>query len=269
MISYIINLDRSIERFSFVAKQFDDLGVVYERISAVDASATGIVFENYQRDYSIWPRLYPPEIACFLSHVICWKKIAAGSDAYGAVFEDDIILSSTIRLFLMDIDIPSKVDVLKIETFLCELTLERFGSVKVLGERAYKLNKFHPGTAGYIISKSSASKLLKKIEAGINCPVDHFLFDTKINYNNGVNVYQLSVGLCVQDDRLNYEKDHFTSEITQRSSDDWGSHNVVKPQIIKEQRFLKKIIRESRRFYSKIHNNVRYFKVEYIEFSEG
>lgn len=266
MISYIINLDRSTERISFVAKQFDELGVEYERVSAVDAVSLGAVVEGYQRNFNDWPRLYPPEVACFLSHVICWRRIASGSDAYGAVFEDDIILSPKILPFLKSHNLPSKIDVLKIETFLCELSLKRFDSVRVQGEKAYRLNSFHPGTAGYIISKSSASKLLKIIEAGINCPVDHFLFDNNVNFKNSINVFQLSIGLCVQDDRFNFECSHFKSEIKQRSSDDWKSHSIVKPQPIKERRFFKKIPREVRRLYSKLKNKIKYFTVEYIDF---
>lgn len=262
MISYIVNLDRSTERFRFVAKQFDKLGIVYERISAVDAEALGIVVEDYQRNVSDWPKLYPPEVACFLSHVICWKKIATGTDDYGAIFEDDIVVSSEIGTYLSSKIIPRGVDVLKIETFMYEVKFSRFGGVRVGGNMAFRAASFHPGTAGYILSKTAARRLLKLYEGGINCPVDHFLFDKKFAVSSSLGVFHLFNALCVQEDRLNIDDPIFSSQIEVRSVNDIESVNLTPTK----KTIIEKLYREIKRLYIKLLNKIKYFKLKNVTF---
>ena len=260
MISYIINLDRSVERFRFVASQFDQLGVPYERISAVDAGSACIRVEDYQRNFSDWPKLYPPELACFLSHVICWKQIASGVDDYGAVFEDDIVISSEIGRYLSSKIIPRRVDVLKIETFMYEVKFSRFSRVRVGDNIAFRAASFHPGTAGYILSKYAAQRLLKIYEGGINCPVDHFLFDKNFAVSSSLGVFHLFNALCVQEDRLNIDNPVFSSQISLRSVDDIKCEKFISKKKTK----IEKLLREIKRIYNKFVNKIKYFTVSYV-----
>lgn len=260
MISYIINLDRSVERFRFVASQFDQLGVPYERISAVDAGSAGVIVEDYQRNFSDWPKLYPAEVACFLSHVICWKKIASGADDHGAIFEDDILISSQIGTYLTSKVIPKEVDLLKIESFMYEVKFSRFGGVRVGSNMAFRAASFHPGTAGYILSKTAAQRLLKMYEGGINCPVDHFLFDKNFAVSRSLGVFHLSNALCVQEDRLNVDNPVFTSQIAVRSVDDIKCANLMN----NKKTVIQKIFREIKRIYTSVVNKFKYFTVSQV-----
>lgn len=261
MLSYIINLDRSVERFRFVASQFDQLGAPYERVSAVDASSACIRVEDYQRNFSDWPRLYPPEVACFLSHVICWKQIASGADDYGAVFEDDILVSSQLGSYLTSKIIPKEVDLLKIESFMYEVKFSRFGRVRVGSNMAFRAASFHPGTAGYILSKTAAQRLLELYEGGINCPVDHFLFDKNFAVSGSLRVFHLINALCVQEDRLNIDNPVFSSQIAVRSVDDIKCENFT----IKKKTKIEKFFREINRVYFKSVNKIKYFTVSYVD----
>lgn len=248
MQAYIINLDRSKDRYAFVSKQFVDLAISHMRISAVDKNSQG-GFEHLQTDCRYWPRLFEAEFACFLSHLKCWEEIAAGDDSYGAVFEDDVILSGDLKKYFSVDGMPKGVDILKIETFNCPVKINKLGSLGFFDRKAVKLVSFHPGSAGYLLSKSAAQRLLELSRSGINCPVDHFLFDPKFDVMKQFNVRQLMEGLAIQQDRLIGGKQIFISEIVQRSSS-----NIVYLEKIKlpfNKKFKREFMRIFNRFYHK------------------
>ena len=249
MQAYVINLDRSKDRYAFVSKQFVELGIAHSRISAVDKNIL-LNFECLQTDYRYWPRLFKAELACFLSHIKCWEDIAAGDDSYGAVFEDDVILSSDLTRYFSIDGMPENVDILKIETFYSPVKVNKLGSLVVLDRKAVKLVSFHPGSAGYILSKPAAKRLLDISRNGINCPVDHFLFDPKFDVMRQFKVWQLMDGLAVQQDRLAGREQIFASEIAQRSSSNLKCLEKIKLPL--KRKVKREIMRIFNRFYYKI-----------------
>lgn len=105
MKSYIINLERSKDRWGFMEKQFVEKGLAFERVDAIDGSKFD---EEFLKD-NLQPMsktkcveihcLTPSELACNLSHAKALDLIANGEDEYGAVFEDDIYLSHKAVFF--------------------------------------------------------------------------------------------------------------------------------------------------------------------------
>ena len=109
----LINPDRGPDRLPFMPDQFDSLKsramrparVELVRVPAVDAThsamlrrlrvTTGIFVPSSRGIFRISLRrgLSKAEIACFLSHRECGRRIAEGPDAFGAVFEDDVVFS--------------------------------------------------------------------------------------------------------------------------------------------------------------------------------
>jgi hypothetical protein len=100
---YVINLDRSKQRWKAMELQFalQDLPVI--RYSAFD----GRTLETSEEIALVHPEALASarrgkrkthddhnygSIGCFLSHMAVWKKIVASSRPYGVVFEDDIRL---------------------------------------------------------------------------------------------------------------------------------------------------------------------------------
>jgi glycosyl transferase family 25 len=186
----VINLGRSTDRLAEVTVEFARIGVPFERIAAVDARTDPLSFP-------VSSRLTKPEIACFLSHRKCWQLIADGADQYGAVFEDDAAFKSDAGPLLSnDSWVPRDSDIVKLETMFGQVRLGRIASIGN-GYAIGRLVGEHLGTAGYIISKVAAQKLLGRIKY-LKEPIDLTLFSPNSLTFAFNKTYQLTPALCVQ-----------------------------------------------------------------------
>jgi len=98
----VINLDRSRDRLAHVTAEFARIGVAFERVAAIDARDRPDLAEMPQGKKQL--RMADGEIACLLSHKRCWSMIAAGEDAYGAIFEDDVVFADNAGALLTNVD---------------------------------------------------------------------------------------------------------------------------------------------------------------------
>lgn len=93
---YLINLDRSPGRLEKCEALFDSAGLAYQRFPACDwLNLSPMEIRKYVSDQPplfAKSRISLPEIACFLSHVSIWRKIAVGPAPMAFVFEDDFSL---------------------------------------------------------------------------------------------------------------------------------------------------------------------------------
>ena len=91
---YIINLDRSKDRFEVVARSAESVGLDYHRISAVDGSKIDIQHspeidvKRFRRRHG--KNILPGEAGCYLSHLRVLSVIANGEDPYAVIAEDDV-----------------------------------------------------------------------------------------------------------------------------------------------------------------------------------
>jgi len=259
MQAYIINLDRSKDRYTFVKNQFDKFDIQHNRIAAVDKECSDN-FAHMQTDCTKWPALYDAEIACFLSHIKCWEIIARGEANCGAIFEDDVLISKDLKNVFSHAELPSDIDILCIESFNCSVKLKKYGSIDFSDRKAEALVDFQPGSAGYILTKSAAKRLLELSSQGINCPVDHFLFDPNFAVMKSLNVRQLNAGLVIQQDRLCVENPVFESEVGLRSS---SNLMLLKRTPLS---FHKKVKREILRILNKMYLKFFTKELSQIEF---
>jgi glycosyl transferase family 25 len=193
MSNFIINLDRTPDRLDFMARQFVDLGLSFERVKAIDALCDPL--PNGPR----WRMLRQTEIACFLSHRDCWARIAAGAADYGCIFEDDVTLAPSAGEILRDgWAWPTGLDVVKLEAFPMPARLSR----KILQSPApfviRRLHSLHLGAAGYAVSRQGAARLLRVFETGVLEPADTFLFSPHSPFFRGARIGQLLPALCIQ-----------------------------------------------------------------------
>lgn len=199
MKSYVINLNRSSDRLSFMSAQFAAYELPFERVEAVD----GRLFSNdelatYSQMSQNWPDpLGAAEIGCFLSHRKCLEKAANSDEAFTAIFEDDVTLSKGAALLLSsDKWIPSDADIVKIEASGHEVLISR----PVVIEDQYavtRLRSRHLLTGGYVVSRSGAQRLLKLMNK-VPAPIDHFLFDPEDGPFNEFDMYQVTPAICWQ-----------------------------------------------------------------------
>lgn len=187
----VINLDRSPARLAHVTAAFSRIDVAFDRVAAIDGLIRPEIAE-------MSPNLSLSEIGCFLSHRACWQIVANGDDAYGAIFEDDVILTETAgRLLADDGWIPSDANIVKIETVFKKTVIAMKQIHAGQGHVLHRLHGFHWGSGGYIVSRQAARDLLAATSNN-DLPIDHIIFDQATATSASKVIYQLSPALCAQ-----------------------------------------------------------------------
>ena len=256
MQNFVINLDSSVLRLQKVTEEFSSMGMKTTKVQAVDAGSIVEFVNKKHMFYDNYHILTMPEIACFLSHRKCWEIIVDSDDEYGSVFEDDIILSNASGLYLNNTDwINSKIDLIKLETFNDVTCMRRWGSKSALSRKLFRLGDFHTGSAGYIISKKHAKKILDLTNNYMPCPIDHFLFNPMWTTLRHDKIYQVVPAVCIQEDRM----------VNNNESSTIGVRSALVTDKKNKKTFFKKIMREFNRPFKKIYKFLflRYFIVPF------
>ncbi len=97
--TYVINLDRSADRWQRIHHNLSDLGVAHQRVDAIDAQAHSLDDSGYNATRNMAEYFLPlknAEVACYMSHLKALKQFLADpSVEYGLVLEDDVELLET------------------------------------------------------------------------------------------------------------------------------------------------------------------------------
>ncbi|MCT2580514.1 MAG: glycosyltransferase family 25 protein [Mesorhizobium sp.] len=200
MKSYIINLDRSPGRMQRMADRLNSIGAAFERVPAVDGRllSDAEIADVYKPIAGV-AAMTPEEVGCFLSHRKCWERIASGPDAYGCVFEDDMLISKRAGLFLVEEAswVPRDADLVKVETVVGRVWLDRTVLALRDGFELARLRSFSFGSGGYILSKTAAERLLAMTRV-FSDAVDHVKFNPACGIAGSLKSYQMIPALSVQ-----------------------------------------------------------------------
>lgn len=199
MKCFLINLERSPDRLVAMENIFGAAGIVFERAIAIDGkqlSEAALQASTVARhDYR---PLTASEVGCFLSHRACWERIAAGPDAFAAVFEDDIAFSRNGASCLKEsVWIPADADVVKLETYVEKVWVDKKPVAKLVDYSIRRLRSIHWGTAGYVISRTCAARLVNSTNT-FSVTVDDALFNPKYRALRTIVAYQMVPALCIQ-----------------------------------------------------------------------
>lgn len=203
MLSFLINLDRSLERLEFFTEQASRLGVTFERISAVD----GRLLSAEQLQQAVADRFeFQPlnrgEIGLFMSHKLAWQKLVDSGEPHAAVFEDDVVLSPRMKAVMQSIDGELRdFDVIKLETTLRRVVCRRAEQRLSCGNTLRQLLSWHGGTAGYVVSAGCARRLLKLREK-LADPIDQVMFNPMSAVSSQLRILQLEPAACIQKEIL-------------------------------------------------------------------
>ncbi|WP_299131776.1 glycosyltransferase family 25 protein [uncultured Amaricoccus sp.] len=195
MRAWVINLDRSPDRWAFSEAQGARLALDLTRVAAVDGQAI---------PDALHAELCPPgrrgvritkyELACYLSHLTAWEALVATGASHGVVFEDDIQLADDAADFLDATGwLPAGADLVKLTANKRRAKLSLRASPTLNGRALRRLHSPTIDSAGYVISAAHAGRLLAQPRR-FSRPVDRALFDPA----TGASVYQLDPGLCAQ-----------------------------------------------------------------------
>jgi glycosyl transferase, family 25 len=225
MKSYVINLKQDVARMDVINARFQELGLPYERIDAVDGrQMSDAAFDSFARARQLkdggWGR---GQAGCFLSHYRVWEQIARGTVPYAAVFEDDVHLAESIsEVFKDDSWLPDAFDIVRLETSTNRVLLDR-RIVHQVGDRSlHRLRSASWCAGAYILSRAAARKILAIPPARHNS-VDHFLFSFEsTSVARELTIYQISPALATQDKFLEQKTAAlgFTSNIEAHSLKD-------------------------------------------------
>jgi glycosyl transferase family 25 len=188
----VINLERSKDRLEHITAVFQERNLVFIRVLGVDGSILRRKDFRFLTSKRNWPlKLTYAEVACFLSHRECLRLIGEGPDAYGAIFEDDIILSPNAPVFLKQSSwIPFDTDMIKLDTAGISCLIGRVIAKLEGGYSLAPLMSKHYCAAGYIVSKRCAQWLYKNIEYAI-APIDEIYFNPDCDIMHRLNIYQM------------------------------------------------------------------------------
>lgn len=161
---YVINLNRSEDRLRLIKAQMQNLGLEFVRVEAIDGSklAESELKSRNAEQIVCMPFLrcrLLNEVACNLSHAKALELIANGEDEYGAVLEDDALLSEDAARFLRDSSwIPANTALVKIDNGLKKMLLRHESRIDNEYE-LYNCLSTNYGAVGYIISRQAARYL--------------------------------------------------------------------------------------------------------------
>lgn len=221
MKAYLINLDRSPERLALFTQQARNSGIAFTRLPAVDgrnldaAKLAAAVSPTYE-----FHPINAAEAGLFMSHRMAWSSFLESSEAFAAVFEDDVVLATETGNVLDAIEATaSHADIIKLETTLRKVVLRSEGTSLGMGFNLQGLLSWHGGTAGYAISRNCARKLLA-MTAPLRDPVDQLLFNPLSSVSSQLSILQINPAVCIQKERLDKDADQriFGTTIDRRKS---------------------------------------------------
>ncbi len=196
---YLINLDRSPERLHFFEKQASVTGIDFERISAVDGRqlSSEELAAAVAQEFEFQP-IGACDIGVLMSHKRAWEKLLASGRPHAAVFEDDAVLSPSIRLVLDAIDANElNFDIIKLESTLRPVVCARQTETLLSGTVLQRLHTWHGGAAGYVISAACARQLLKLKEKLADI-IDQVMFNPLSRVSSQLSILQLNPAVCIQ-----------------------------------------------------------------------
>lgn len=166
--AYIINLDRSKERYASIKPHVDQLELPTERIEAVDGAALSQQEVNEKLDldtYRVFLGHTPKRgtIGCSLSHIKVWQTFLKSTFKFAVIFEDDVSFEPNKLKVVME-DLLKNSDLWDVVNFETHGNRRMPISIKTLVNN-HQLCLFlgkatHTGC--YMINRKAAKHLLEK-----------------------------------------------------------------------------------------------------------
>lgn len=153
-----INLGQELDRLRFIEEQLARVGVVGQRIEAVDGhKPLPTDLASYFNPKHV---MDAGALGCYASHIRAWQQIILQRLPCALVLEDDAILEFDLANILRNIlaALPHDWDMVHLATDADRAVLP----IAELGEHhtLVRYSRVPPGTVGYLISAAGAQKML-------------------------------------------------------------------------------------------------------------
>lgn len=154
---FLINLDRSPQRLTFMQEQADKVGLVFERIAGVDGFKA---VPEWMVDEFRHSQLTSGEIGCYASHLICAKLIVEREMPFGVILEDDAALDDDFVSTALKAahGAPVGWDYIHLSTVYKRPVVQ---VSDINGRMLVRHTRLPVNTAAYVLSNAGARKLLR------------------------------------------------------------------------------------------------------------
>jgi len=194
---YFLNLDRHKIRFESMSKQLNQINVSWQRFVAVDAlEASEEELDEYVDIEGPIPRMGKGARACTVGHFKIWKQFLETGSPVAFILEDDVLISKDFSVFIKEaLKYKDKVDILNFNRQNSKGTYKKLvvSTVNPIKSEIFEAKKLlapHYGTAGYMITREAAQKLINDVQR-TNMPIDCLLFSPNVSkVSRDFRVYQ-------------------------------------------------------------------------------
>ena len=158
---WVLNLERSRDRRSYMERQLNELNWRFEIVPAVDSRYLGSEdlkhYSTQEAMKTIQRELKPGEIGCALSHAKMWARIVAENIEEVLILEDDV----TIKRELLDVldtrsTFPGDWELINFRTDVQKIPV---GPPVYAGYRICHFQRYDNRTCAYFINTKGAKKL--------------------------------------------------------------------------------------------------------------
>jgi glycosyl transferase family 25 len=161
---FVINLDRDSDRLKRMCREFDRVGLSFERLPGVYGTDLPPDLKPYFCDSGgaiVSTALRRGEIGCYASHLSAWSRIVERGEPAALICEDDLRLPDNMAGLLESIvsAAPRGWDVIRLSSF----PKKSVSHVAPLadGYRLVRYWKIPTLTGAYMVSRKGAEKLLR------------------------------------------------------------------------------------------------------------
>ena len=197
----VINLARATERRAHMQAELQSAGIEAVFPPAFDMKEHDPeIMLQHCKPSGPWGTFQPGNMACTISHELAWERFLASDAEHAVILEDDVFISPDIAAWLGDMSWwPDDAQLVKIERWNgrdTKVLLARDGHVH-LGRELRRLFGRHVGSAGYILNREGARRMLAHRPFALS--IDNYLFNRNASpAARSVTTYQVNPALVQQ-----------------------------------------------------------------------
>ena len=196
----VINLDQDTGRRARIERRLAELGLCWERLSAVDGRRIEPHHERLiDRTAHVARGLEfsPGAIGCWLSHRQAQRMVAEGTEAMALILEDDIAIADELPEVLDRIERgdAGRFDVIRLHRYKMH---RKFVPVHRIGGGSLGfVRPVDSGTQAYVITREAAGRIVASIPRMVQL-ADHALYE---HWTHGLVVCSIDPPVVLHDDQ--------------------------------------------------------------------
>ncbi len=203
MKAYVINLDKSPDRYARMSERLVGLGLPFERVPGVDGRTMKVSPLPVTAPSASFPHILTKgEVGCYLGHRRCWERIAAGDEEWGLVLEDDCVFLPKAKRYFGDLSwIPEGCRLVSFA--FAEKNEPLYTDRKITlpdGNTIFRCRASRQVSAISYLMSRDAARLAVSLSTEIDQPVDNYLFGIYSPFTRRVDHWRLQNCIIRPDD---------------------------------------------------------------------